>query len=303
MNTFPSFSGQVSWEDIALFFQLLRRQSGVCKEVQQIFQDFDINSDGYLSLNQFWSFTSVTVKYWEPLFMFRILLINGIFGLERLKSIMERRGRIGIIKQYQMVHDEKLPSEPCISKLKRVLQGLPHPDLYDYDPCNNLPNGQLSYLSFSELVSIFIKRYKPLYVMRHEAFAMKNLGRFMDHPTICLIDKFYIEYRNNSPEYAASVKRRSTTTSNHSKLSLTPDPPSNGGNESSKSILKRRSHKSERLKSRTSFVPKDRKQSVSDVQNSPGHINSDDGTGKIQLAINSYKNEPFPAIEPLQDYL
>lgn len=283
---------------------MLRRQSAVNNDVRMLFSDFDMNNDGYLSLNQFWNFIASTSQYWEPLFMFRLLLINGIFGVDKLKSMMERRGRFSIIKQYQEVHNNKLPSEPCASAFTRIIKRLPHPDKYDYDP-SSIVNNQVSYISFNELVKITIRKYKPNYVFLHEAFAMKNLGRFLDHPLICDIDKYYIDYRNNSPEHIASVKRRSTLSCD--KTSLTPvDFQQHSGCESSKSILKGQSHHSQvTSRSRTHLLGR---HSTTDIPSGNAYpkssINCDNvmlenGNGKIQLALNDYKNELFPPIHPV----
>lgn len=261
-NILPNYDGRITWECIGQLFIYLRRNLAICPEIKQVFSEHDINNDGELSLSQFFNFASTTTALYQPLYDFRITIIEKIIGSDMILGILNRKLRISDIKIYQSENSGKFPAEPCLPKIKRLLKGFPHPDYYDYD-CEDIS------LSFVRFVLKYIRLFKPQMNYRHEAFQMKNLGRFggIITPTLgngsdpnvkvtvkdknktqhgsssnilCQIDKFYIQYRMNSPEKQSSIKQQQSVLVQHaisfqqSEYSLPP---------SARSILRAPSHR------------------------------------------------------------
>lgn len=229
-NILPNYDGRITWECIGQLFIYLRRNLAICPEIKQVFSEHDINNDGELSLSQFFNFAATTTALYQPLYDFRIALLEKVIGENMLIGILNRKLHISDIKVYQSENSGKLPVEPCLHKMKRLLNGFPHPDYYDYD-CEDIS------LSFIRFVLKYIRLFKPQMNYKHEAFQMKNLGRFGgiisqtlgsgSDPNIkvtvkdkskvrqgsttnilCQIDKFYIQYRMNSPEKQSSIKQQ-----------------------------------------------------------------------------------------------
>lgn len=170
------------------------------------------NSDGKISLNQFFNFLSISYALFEPIDSFRLAIIANILTYERIKIILERRANILNIYKYLESNNNKLPPEPCVVKFKRILKGDPHPFKYDYD--NRIRN-----VTFINILLIFIKKYNGQYVFKQEAFAIKWLTVFKQNDYIREIDNYYLTIRSNNPELNRRKSQLASTRSDLGKIS------------------------------------------------------------------------------------
>lgn len=176
---------------------------GVCKlatlldEIEQIkeyiinlFNKLDLNSDGKLNFHQFCNFACQTTSLWVQLYLFRVKLLEKFFPNESWRIIFERKRQITVIKDYQKVHNGKLPKQSCGTIVKNTITGNPHMYRYDYDE-------EVNHCSFYEFTFGMIRLYKTDFKPIHrENFNLKCLGTFNFFPTIAEIDRYYLLFRN-----------------------------------------------------------------------------------------------------------
>lgn len=191
-HSFPSFENQVSKADLTRLLTALRTIQLVDSYTMTIFEKYDLNNDGYLTWNQFYAFASQTPKLWNTLYSSRVNMINTFFPHQQYKVILSRKKNIKHIKMYQEFNKGRLPTEECISYIKRIIQFKPSPFKYDYY-CD------FDEINFYHLTISLVKKYNLNYNYGRQVFAMKFLGSFNSFPTIVEIDKYYVIFRNINP--------------------------------------------------------------------------------------------------------
>lgn len=200
-NTLKGFAGKVTWDDMSEFFILINRSQAICKEIKGIFNEFDIDKDHKLSLQQLFNFLFKVSRLFEPLYIFRKKIINYVFGEENVIIILQRKAKMNSIREY-MHNNGKYPPEPCKLKIKRIIQHKPNPSSFNYSDDN---------IQYQSCFKEYLRLFKPSYTFKSELFKMTFLGKFNDYPFLARIDKFYIEYR---------AQNRSNSIINHNSSSF-----------------------------------------------------------------------------------
>lgn len=220
INTFSNFSGNVQWEDIVHILKLLKKSTALKDKDTEYFKKLDINKDGLLNFSQFFKFTTYNYTLWEPLYRFRISLIETIFPNESIFIILDRKLKISKIKEYQAIHNGRDPPQTCVESIKNLILGKPNPLHYDYDNCYETP-------SLTQITCDLIKRYNRNFFKRYETFSSKNLCTTIEFPVLNKIDKYYRQYRlSAAAANAANNNTNSNFNSNCTNQLVTPNPSS-----------------------------------------------------------------------------
>lgn len=225
--------------DLTRLLTALRRIQLVDPYIMAIFNKYDINNDGLLTWNQFFSFATQVSDLWETLYNSRVNMLNTFFPHEEWKTILTRRKDMQHIRMYQEFNKGKLPPEKCKNYIKRIIKHRPNPYKYNYY-C------EFDEINFYQLLIIMVKKYNLNYRYARQVFAMRFLGAFVHFPEIVEIDKFYVIYRNMNPRRVSLQRNKySLVSENSSCYSETLVNVNNQNrNLSKKSILRRSTRKS-----------------------------------------------------------
>lgn len=221
-QSLPGFEGQVAWHNVAQLTLLLRTSSRVNARILEKFHKFDLykffvllyrNNDDYLSFNQFFNFIAQCPELCDSLYHFRQLVVDAFFPEDYGLIILNRRLHINMIKDYQIIHNGKLPPAVAPSSLRnlqigeineqhvyncfenfvRFLKNQPHPYQFDYSPIFTFHS------SYIELCTIIIKKYNPEYIHIKELFHMKHLTNMSPYPYQNEVDAYYIQFHKMLP--------------------------------------------------------------------------------------------------------
>lgn len=175
------------------------------------------NNDDYLSFNQFFNFIAQCTELCDTLYQFRQQIIDTFFPEDYGLIILNRRLHINIIKDYQIIHNGKLPQAvaPCVLRnlqsgdvsqqqqqqhvyncfenFVRILKNQSHPYKFDYSTTFSFHS------SYTDLCTIIIKKYNPEYIHIKELFHMKHLINMSPYSYQNEIDAYYIQFHKMLP--------------------------------------------------------------------------------------------------------
>lgn len=109
---------------------------------------------------------------------------------------------------YKSLHHNHYPRETCMECLKRVWNGLPNPSHYDYS-C------EPAEISFSDLTTLMIQKYNPIYVHKKETFPLKYLTFYKQFPFLGHIDQFYLVFKKQLPQTGQTRDSRASSFSDY----------------------------------------------------------------------------------------
>lgn len=191
-----------------------------------MFINYIRNDDGCISVKFFYLFICKFIIICEPLYMFRIALINRYFPGERVEIILNRKMNIQRIKSYQQIN-HSYPSEGCIKKFYRLLKGDPPIFRYDY-------TSEIGEINYSDIVTSFIQKYKPSYIFIKEPFSLKYLTIKSPYKMIDRINNFFLSFKKQTPAKYSKYSHKD----NSGGSSLLISEFANSGKVNTRSILK-----------------------------------------------------------------
>lgn len=218
--SFTDIKADITFPDALQLLAFLNKGLKIDEQerIKKLFHEADMNEDGHLSLHQFFNFVDYSQSYWESIFKLKTNVINIFFPHGSYIDILERKLNIEDIKDYQTNHNGKFPKAKCVSSFKSCLFGVPNPYEYDYE-------SSAGTIGFDSLVNIQIKTYKPFFEpqKKKDTFQIKHLQQFTKYKVVNKIDKYFIEFRNKSPQKMKSIQERRKNTissSNNNMLEM-----------------------------------------------------------------------------------
>lgn len=154
----------------------------------------DLNSDGLLSINQFFKYSESVFYLFEPLYQFRTIFINYFYPKNSYRVILNRRKDINMIKTYRIYHENEFPPPPqpinCRESLINFIRPAQNPYKYDYE-CD------IEAIPYFELTKIIILKYNSNYnaANKKENFTMRRLDDHTDYAVITEINGYFAKYR------------------------------------------------------------------------------------------------------------
>lgn len=210
---------------------------------------------GGITFHQLFNFVDKTYNLWEPLYKFRLVMLDIFFPDKLWKKILDRKLHINEIKEYRQQHDQEFPTHDnsCFSKLLNYLFDIPNPNRYDYDYIKYSSNA-----TYSDYAKNFIRKYQPNFRNFRIHFKIKHLTHKTNNIVINEMDEDYSKFHtyNNLRQFNSSSCNESFVSStsdlsyndcnnqnNNNNLSNIMNTPKNltlynNGNDSSKSILR-----------------------------------------------------------------
>lgn len=196
LNSNPDFNKEVSLKHVMYLCSLFNTTNEYEKNsnAKLLFNKLDINSDGLLSINQFFKYSENVIYLFEPLYQFRTIFINYFYPKNSYRVILNRRKEINMIKIYRIYHDNDFPPPPkpqnCRESFKNFIRPAQNPYKYDYE-CD------IEAIPYFELTKIIILKYNSNYNAsnKKENFTMRRLDDHTEYTVITEINAYFAKYR------------------------------------------------------------------------------------------------------------
>lgn len=169
------------------------------------------NDDGCISVKFFYLFICKSIIICEPLYRFRIALINRYFPGDGVEILLNRKKNIQKIKSYQQVN-HSYPSEGCFKKCNRLIKG--DPPIYRYDYTSEI--GEINY---TDIVISFIQKYKPSYILIKEPFSLKYLTIKSPYKMIDKINRYFMLFKKQLPTKYSKYSHKNNSRCSSSLIS------------------------------------------------------------------------------------
>lgn len=189
LQILPNSDGLTSLDDLLEFLTMVGSRTKGEDLVTELFIKYDINHDGFLRYSQVSQLIYESLSLWDAVIDIRYAIISLLYTNEEILTILHRKSRIELIKEYKIFHHNKYKPQSCSDTIKRFLLHKEHPDHYDYENSD---------VTFHYLLTHFIQKYKPDRRIHIERYNKKYLSVKYRYLIFRDIDRFYVEIHDNS---------------------------------------------------------------------------------------------------------
>lgn len=169
---------------------LLNTNELVTMPIRRLFDKYDLNKDGFISLNHYYNFITRTYRLWEPIYLFRIVTMNKFFPYDSHLKILERTLHINDIIMYKKDHNNNYPPQERVYRFVGFLICTPHPSHYDYHSD--------VYRPYNEIINEYIRLFNKNGGRFKESFSTRYLNKFKNYQILSSIDTYFLLYKNNT---------------------------------------------------------------------------------------------------------